>query len=75
MGCIVTTKWVVTFIVFFIFANTDTTKLSKTIIQVFIRFVGYKYFMDTNHQGEFSLVGSIKVKFLASVTKYGVLSF
>ena len=27
------------------------------------------------HQGEFSLVASIKVKFLASVTKNGVLSF
>ena len=27
------------------------------------------------HQGEFSLVASIKVKFLTSVTKNGVLSF
>ena len=29
----------------------------------------------SQHQGEFSLVASIKVKFLASVTKNGVLSF
>ena len=30
---------------------------------------------ETFHQGEFSIVASIKVKFFASVTKNGVLSF
>ena len=42
-------------------ANNDIERKKSTIHSV--------------HQGDFSLVASIKVKFLASVTKNGVLSF